>query len=130
MFGRCLSVAGKISAARVSGPKFGAGNLARAFSDRQSGKVKFFDAVKGFGFITTDAAEDIFVHQTSIQTQGFRSLAEGEDVEFLIGEKEGKRFAQEVTGPGGAPPKGAPRKSANFDGGEQRERKPRRNRSF
>jgi cold shock CspA family protein len=46
-----------------------------------SGKCKWFNSAKGFGFITpNDGQPDIFVHQTSIHSEGFRSLGEGEDV--------------------------------------------------
>ena len=52
------------------------------------GVVKFFDTTKGFGFITPNDEEgdDVFVHQTAIHSKGFRSLAQGEEVEFEIGE--------------------------------------------
>lgn len=47
-----------------------------------SGTVKWFNDAKGFGFITQDSGPDLFVHHTSIQGQGFKSLSEGERVEF------------------------------------------------
>ena len=42
-----------------------------------TGKVKWFNADKGYGFITTDAGQDLFVHYSEIQTSGFRTLEEG-----------------------------------------------------
>lgn len=88
-----------------------------------SGKVKFFDTVKGFGFITPDdGSEDVFVHQTSIVAQGFRSLADGEPVEYEVSvdaSKGGKKFATDVTGPNGNFVQGA-RREGGGDGGRER----------
>lgn len=49
-----------------------------------TGKVKWFNAEKGYGFITSDAGEDIFVHYTAINTDGFKSLDEGQAVKFDV----------------------------------------------
>ena len=48
------------------------------------GTVKWFNDKKGFGFISQENGDDVFVHQTSIQGQGFRTLAEGDKVEFEV----------------------------------------------
>ncbi|MCL5953716.1 MAG: cold-shock protein [Nitrospirae bacterium] len=48
------------------------------------GKVKWFNANKGYGFISQENGEDIFVHYSAIQTQGFKTLDEGQAVEFEI----------------------------------------------
>ncbi len=49
-----------------------------------SGKVKWFDNKKGFGFIAQDSGQDVFVHHTSILGSGFKTLNEGETVTFEI----------------------------------------------
>ena len=49
-----------------------------------TGTVKWFNDAKGFGFITQESGEDVFVHFSAIQAQGFKSLAEGERVEFEV----------------------------------------------
>lgn len=48
------------------------------------GKVKWFDNSKGFGFITRDSGSDVFVHHTAIQGEGYKSLDEGQEVEFEV----------------------------------------------
>ncbi len=53
---------------------------------RMSGRVKWFSAIKGYGFIEpeNDSGEDVFVHFSAIQSDGFRTLREGEQVEFTL----------------------------------------------
>ena len=51
---------------------------------RSNGTVKWFNDAKGFGFITMEGGEDVFVHFSAIQAKGFRSLAEGSQVEFDV----------------------------------------------
>jgi len=50
------------------------------------GTVKFFNAEKGFGFITRSGGDDVFVHFSNIEGEGYRSLEDGDSVEFEIGE--------------------------------------------
>jgi len=84
---------------------------------RQTGTVKWFSSEKGFGFIVpTDGGNDVFVHQTQIHAQGFRSLAEGEEVEFEVDtDQTGRPRAIAVTGPDGSFVQGAPRQQMRRD---------------
>ncbi len=52
--------------------------------DREQGKVKWFNDAKGYGFIQRSSGDDVFVHHSAIQATGFKSLAEGETVEFTV----------------------------------------------
>lgn len=62
-----------------------------------TGTVKWFNDKKGFGFITQDNGTDVFVHQTEIQGNGFRTLAEGDKVDFeVIKDQKGYKAAKVV----------------------------------
>ena len=65
-------------------------------SDREQGIVKWFNDSKGFGFIQRDSGEDIFVHFRAIQGDGYRSLKDGEKVEFTVVEGQKGLQAEEV----------------------------------
>jgi len=62
-----------------------------------TGTVKWFNDKKGFGFISQDNGDDVFVHQTSIEGEGFRTLAEGDKVEFeVMKDQKGYKAAKVV----------------------------------
>ena len=64
----------------------------KEMSETVTGKVKFFNESKGFGFITQADGPDVFVHFSAIQADGFKTLAEGQEVEFTI--VDGKKGPQ------------------------------------
>ncbi|EGK14961.1 MULTISPECIES: cold-shock protein [Psychrobacter] len=66
-------------------------------SAREQGTVKWFNDAKGFGFIQRESGEDIFVHFRAIQGDGYRSLQDGQKVEFVVTEGEKGLQAEEVT---------------------------------
>ena len=63
-------------------------------TERETGTVKWFNNSKGYGFITRDAGEDVFVHYSAIEGEGFRSLAENQRVEFAV--EQGPKGLQAV----------------------------------
>lgn len=64
--------------------------------DKEKGKVKWFNNAKGFGFIEREAGGDIFVHYSSIKVDGYWTLKEGQQVEFIVSQGEKGLQADEV----------------------------------
>jgi CspA family cold shock protein len=64
---------------------------------RMTGTVKWFNDAKGYGFIAREGGPDVFVHFSAIQSQGFKSLAEGDQVEFEIVQGQKGPQADQVT---------------------------------
>jgi CspA family cold shock protein len=64
---------------------------------RSHGSVKWFNEAKGYGFIKLETGDDVFVHYSSIQCDGFKTLAEGQEVEFdLVEGQKGKQAANVI----------------------------------
>jgi|GEM_PF-183908 len=66
-------------------------------AERETGTVKWFNESKGYGFIEREQGEDVFVHYASIRGEGFKSLAEGQKVEFTVTQGQKGPQAQDVT---------------------------------
>ena len=62
----------------------------------EQGKVKWFNAEKGFGFITSEEGKDIFVHFSAIQADGYKTLEEGQTVDYDVVETDRGPHAQNV----------------------------------
>ena len=67
-----------------------------AMKEREVGVVKWFNAAKGYGFISREGNEDVFVHYSAIQSEGFRKLVEGQRVEFSLEETDKGLQASDV----------------------------------
>jgi CspA family cold shock protein len=63
-------------------------------SEREAGTVKWFNETKGYGFIQRDGSGEVFVHYTAIQMPGFKTLQEGQRVEFAV--EQGRKGLQAV----------------------------------
>jgi cold shock protein len=66
-------------------------------ADREVGTVKWFNASKGFGFIERESGDDVFVHYSAIKSDGYRTLEEGQRVEFSVAQGQKGPQAQDVT---------------------------------
>jgi len=66
-------------------------------SERETGNVKWFDNAKGYGFIMRESGEDVFVHYRAISGEGYRSLKEGQQVEYTLQSGEKGFQAEDVT---------------------------------
>jgi CspA family cold shock protein len=64
--------------------------------EREQGTVKWFNAEKGYGFISRESGDDVFVHHSEIRTDGFRTLDEGQRVEFTVAQGQKGPQAQDV----------------------------------
>jgi CspA family cold shock protein len=63
-------------------------------SEKETGTVKWFNDAKGFGFISRESGDDVFVHHTAIQMEGFKTLREEQQVEFSV--EQGDKGLQAV----------------------------------
>jgi CspA family cold shock protein len=63
-------------------------------AEKEIGTVKWFNDAKGYGFISREAGEDVFVHHTAIEMEGFKSLSEDQQVEFSV--EQGDKGLQAV----------------------------------
>jgi CspA family cold shock protein len=66
-------------------------------AERSTGTVKWFNATKGYGFIQQEDGSDVFVHYSNIQGSGYRSLEQGQKVEFTVAEGQKGKQAMDVT---------------------------------
>jgi CspA family cold shock protein len=87
-YGAAVSPGSRRSSHRTEG--------APPMSNRETGTVKWFNDAKGFGFISRENGDDVFVHFRAIQTQGFKSLKEGQQVTFLVVQGQKGLQADEV----------------------------------
>ena len=66
----------------TNSPQVGLNKLGKSM--REQGSVKWFNNEKGYGFISRDSGDDVFVHHSAIQGDGFKSLEEGDNIEFDV----------------------------------------------
>jgi cold shock protein len=83
--GLAVSALGRSYAASVAGGSPGFAALRKEVTELATGTVKFFNAQKGYGFISREEGDDVFVHFSAIEGTGYKSLEEGQRVEFDVG---------------------------------------------
>lgn len=66
-------------------------------AERETGTVKWFNSTKGYGFVTRDKGGDVFVHYSSVSGDGYRTLEEGQKVEFTVVDGQKGPQAHEVS---------------------------------
>jgi len=67
-------------------------------TEKVKGTIKWFNESKGYGFISQEGGDDVFAHFSAIQGEGFKTLAEGQQVEFKVGQGEKGPQAEEIVG--------------------------------
>jgi CspA family cold shock protein len=82
--GLAVSALVRSYAARVAGGSLGLAALRKEVTELATGTVKFFNAEKGYGFISREGGDDVFVHFSAIAMDGFKTLTEGQRVEFEV----------------------------------------------
>ena len=65
-------------------------------AERETGTVKWFNSEKGYGFIAREVGDDVFVHHSELRMSGYRTLDEGQEVEFIVVQGDKGPQAQEV----------------------------------
>jgi CspA family cold shock protein len=91
-----LTLTGKLSKVSFSMPSMPGKSMLNKSSDREAGTVKWFNTNKGFGFISRDQGDDVFVHFRAIRGEGHRALAEGQRVEFVVANRDKGLQAEDV----------------------------------
>ena len=101
-------------AARVAGGSRGLAALRKEVTELATGTVKFFNAEKGYGFISREGGDDVFVRFSAIEGTGYKSLEEGQRVEFDVG--PGKKATKPATFGPSRPSAGRPSRASSWPG--------------
>jgi CspA family cold shock protein len=92
-----LLIATSFASQLVGGGSFSKSESSYSSSDRETGTVKWFNVRKGYGFITRDAGDDVFVHFRNIEGSGRRTIEEGQRVSFVVTDGDKGLQADEVS---------------------------------